>query len=288
MLELKDYLQGQHAPSTVKIYLHDIELYLLYLSEERARSATYREILPYVDYLRRKYSNPKTASRALCSVKAYYFWLLATGQRHDHPCRFLNLKDAQDLPVQLQDLFMPEELELLLHREERYKAARVKNQVIISLLIYQALKLGELVALEVSDFDLQKGTVYVGESPKSNSRVLPLRPRQVALLQEYLEEVRPKLMKTKTNRLLVNLRGQPESGEGVSYLVETFKPLFPERNLNTKTIRQSVIANMLQAGKNLRVVQAFAGHRKASTTEKYRQAGLEELKAVVAKYHPLG
>lgn len=286
--ELKAYLLEQHTPATVKIYLHDIELFLLYLSEEKARAATYRDILPYIDYLRKKYPNPRTVSRKIYSIKAYYFYLIATGQRNGHPCRYLNLKDAKDLPVQLQDLFTAEELELLLQREERYEAARIKNQVIISLLVYQALKLGELTELKVSDINLTEGTVYVSETPKSNSRTLSLKPKQIMLFHQYLQEVRPKLLKTETEYLLINLRGQRESGEGVMYLVETLKPLFPERNLNPTTIRQSVLANMLKAGKDLRVVQAFAGHRKPSTTEKYRQTGLEELKAVIAKYHPLG
>ncbi len=108
------------------------------------------------------------------------------------------------------------------------------------------------------------------------------------LFHEYIHQLRTKLLKTEPEYLLINLRGHRENGEGIMYLVETFKPLFPERNLNAQTIRQSVLANLLKAGKDLRVVQAFAGHRKPGTTEKYRQTGLEELRSVIAKYHPLG
>jgi integrase/recombinase XerD len=71
------------------------------------------------------------------------------------------------------------------------------------------------------------------------------------------------------------LKRKPETGEGINYLVET------DRNLNAKTIRQSAIANLLKAGKGLREVQYFAGHKKISSTEKYRQTGLEELKAAI-------
>jgi integrase/recombinase XerD len=34
-------------------------------------------------------------------------------------------------------------------------------------------------------------------------------------------------------------------------------------------------------------VQVFAGHKKPSATEKYRQSNLEALKQAVDKYHPL-
>jgi hypothetical protein len=50
----------------------------------------------------------------------------------------------------------------------------------------------------------------------------------------------------------------------------------------------SVITNLLKQKKDLRVVQVFAGHKKPSSTERYRQTGLEELKAAVLKHHPLG
>jgi len=57
--------------------------------------------------------------------------------------------------------------------------------------------------------------------------------------------------------------------------------------LSAKTIRQSVIANLLKTGKDLRMVQAFAGHKKVSSTERYCQTGLEALKLALQKYHPL-
>jgi integrase/recombinase XerD len=43
---------------------------------------------------------------------------------------------------------------------------------------------------------------------------------------------------------------------------ETPKPLFPNRDLNAKTIRQSVITNLLKQKKDLRAVHVFAGHKK--------------------------
>ena len=108
------------------------------------------------------------------------------------------------------------------------------------------------------------------------------------LFYEYIHKVSPVLQKTETDRLVLTLRGPPESGVGINYLVETFKPMFPDRNRNPRTIRQSVITNLLKEGKDLRVVQVFAGHKKISTTEKYRQSGLEELQAAIEKHHPLG
>ena len=52
-------------------------------------------------------------------------------------------------------------------------------------------------------------------------------------------------------------------------------------------IRQSVIHHKLSEGHNVRVVQAFAGHRSILSTEAYQTNHIEELKKGINKYHPL-
>ncbi len=52
-------------------------------------------------------------------------------------------------------------------------------------------------------------------------------------------------------------------------------------------IRQSVIAHLLKENNDVRIVQEFAGHRRAASTEAYKQTGLEELKSAIERLHPL-
>jgi integrase/recombinase XerD len=286
-MTLRDYLLKEHTEETVKIYLRDIRVFLDYLPEPKAEKATYQDIMNYVDHLRKQYQNPRTINRMLYGVKAWYHWLIQTGKRQDHPCRYLTLKDAKTQDIQLQDLFTESELELLMDRKERYESVRIRNQVIVSLLIYQALRLKEVAQLRLKDIDLEAGTVYTKGMAKTLPRTLKMKPKQIMLFYKYIHEVRAKIIRENTSQLILNLRGGRMTADSINYLVETFKPLFPDRNLNAKTIRQSVITNLLKQKKDLRVVQVFAGHKKPSSTERYRQTGLEELKAAVMKYHPL-
>jgi len=288
--DLKNYLLESHSPSTVKIYLFDISHYIGWMGKERAEQAAYSDVMDYVAHLRREYHNTNTIRRTLYGIKAWYFYLIDTGQRQDHPCRYLRLRDARESEVQLQDLFTSNEMEKLMQRKERYPMAELRNKVVISLLIYQGLRAGEITRLRLQDIDLEAGEIYIRSSPVSLARELKLKARQVMIFYKYIHQARPRLLKLKadTQRLILTLRGSPEEGEGINYLVETFKPLFPEKNLNPTTLRQSVIANLLNEGKDLRVVQAFAGHMNISTTEKYRQSGLKELREAIDKYHPLG
>jgi len=285
MNDLYHFLIARHAPSTVNRYLRDIHIYLN--ETQSPHTAGYIQIMEYIGKLRVKYSNPTTIKTTLQGIKKYYAWLIHTGIRSDHPCKSINLIDSPTKPTQVQDLFSSEELNLLLDRPNRYAILKVKNQVLISFLIYQGLTTGEIIRLNLSDINLEEGTVYIQSSNRLNARTLALRARQIIPLYQYLNEIRPKLLKYTTSKLFINKAGNPETAEQISYLTGTYKHIFPERNLNPKTIRMSVIANLLKRGHDLRLVQAFAGHKNPSSTEQYKQDKIELLQQMVEKYHPL-
>jgi len=285
-MKLQEYLNKRHTKGTADRYLRDIQIYRK--ANPNHKTATYSDIMDYIGKLRQQYKNPQSVRTILYSLKKYYSFLVAADLRQDHPCKFIHLKDKQNRNIQLQDLFTTDELEQLLERKERYINLKTKNRIILSLLIYQGLTTGELTRIELKDIDLEKAEIYIKSSSKLNSRTLKLKSKQILIFHKYITEVRPKIIKKETNLLIINKLGNPETGEQISYLVGTFKHLFLDRNLNPKTIRQSVITNLLKAGNDLRVVQVFAGHKYPSATEKYKQTNVEELKKEVQKHHPLG
>lgn len=109
------------------------------------------------------------------------------------------------------------------------------------------------------------------------------------LLHQYMTEVRPKLNKNPFNEfLLLGNRGEPMKAEDITkHVKRTFKGKFEGRKVNVMTIRQSVIANLLKSGNDLRIVQVFAGHKYPSTTEKYKQTNLESLHTAITQHHPI-
>ena len=285
-MELERYLKESNAPSTAKRYLLEISLFFFSLEKKgiNPKFATYTHIMDYIGELRGKYTN---LSCPLHGIKKYYSYLIATGQRKDNPARYIRLRDKASRDIQLQDLFTTKELELLMNRKERYVLLKNKNLVVLSLLVFQGLRSGEVVQLTLEDVNLEQGTIYIKSGRKTNARTLKLQSKQVFWIMSYLANDRPKLLKSISDNLIISNRGTAETGEGISYLIETFKHLFPKRNLNPKTIRQSVITNLLKQGKDLRLVQVFAGHKYPSTTERYKQTQVEELKNEVMKYHPM-
>jgi integrase/recombinase XerD len=281
-MKLEQYLEENNAPSTVKRYLKEIEKYKKTVLNPQ--EATYSEVMTYIGLQRKKYSNVQTMVCILSALKKYYSYLVAIKERKDHPAKSIRLRDNKHKEIQLQDLFSSEELETLMERKERYKEQKTRNKIIVSLLIFQGLKTGEITKLNLENIDLEQGTIYIKQGNTTNSRTLKLQVNQILLLHKYIEG---KQQKTAQEKLLKNKGGGVITGEQISYLIGTFKGRFKERNLNPMTIRQSVITNLLRE-KDLREVQLFAGHKYPSSTEEYRENNIEELKNEVLKYHPLG
>lgn len=317
MKKLLEYLQTRYTSKTAKAYQREIDIFILnyaHLIGGQAQSAQYKDLIAYLGYLRNRYDNAKTLMRILSSMKAYYDYLQELGQREDNPSKSIKLRDKQSKDVQLQDLFTEEELESLLHRKERYSALEYRNKVLMSLLIYQGLKPDEIAQITLHDINLKEATIYVKGSGKNNSRELSLKPTQILLFYDYQISIRPKLLKKQeqvnstnsthlthstnsihsintihsTSLFLLSHRGVPMKGEDITkHVKRSFEGLYSPRKVNCQRIRQSVISNLLRSGKELRMVQVFAGHKSPSTTERYKQSSEESLRIAIARYHPL-
>ena len=296
-MAIKQYLNRHLEPKTIKTYLTYLNHFFISFEKKKIdpKTATYNQILEYIGEKRSHYKNSDSLNCILSSIKYYFDYLIEKQERTDNPVKSIKLRDKQSRDIQVQDLFTSQELELLLNRKERYSILKNRNQFIISLLIYQGFKTGEIADLKLDSVNLKDGTITVKSSIKTNNRTLKLKANQVYFLMNYLSLERPNLLvqskaegqKESTSKLLISKLGNEEKGEGIHYLIESSKHLFENKKLNPVTIRQSVIYNLLKSGNDLRIVQVFAGHKYPTATEKYKQTHLEELKNQVLKFHPL-
>jgi integrase/recombinase XerD len=193
-----------------------------------------------------------------------------------------------NLFAEIKPLECSAELELLMERDERFPILKKRNQVIVSLLIYQALQLQEFENLKVQHVNLDEGRIYIPATPTGTRRHLDLHPKQYKIFESYINESRRELLKVESDKLIVGTRGTPVTKDQVHRFISTFKPMFPDRNLTPESIRQSVISNWINEKRfPLEQVQLMAGHAWISTTEKYRQTSADDKRAIVNRFHPL-
>jgi integrase/recombinase XerD len=285
-MKLSSYLQKHYAPSTALVYQRLIYVYLAH--NPKATAYNYAQIISYIGTLRQVYNNQRTIQIRLQSIKVYYQYLCHNHQRKDNPAAAIVLKDKISKDIQLQDLFTTAELEhLLLAKKERSKTMVIRNRVLLSLLIYQALKPSEIAALEISHIQLEKVSIYIKASYLCNARTLALNAHQILLFKDYLEKIRPQLLRGNTSSFfIIGSRALALKERDISKHIQTYYQLYPNRVVNCKTIRQSVITNLLKQGHDLAIVQSFAGHKNPSSTEKYQQQKVEALQQALNLYHP--
>lgn len=72
-----------------------------------------------------------------------------------------------------------------------------RNKIIIGMVVYQGLVRDELQQLEPRDINLEKGIIRIRKTIKLQERVLKLKANQILPLQEYITQIRPKLLTLK-------------------------------------------------------------------------------------------
>jgi len=290
---LESHILEGHSPRALYGYMRTIKLYLKYQGEEEAKAAVYSQIVDYIGVLREQGMHPRTVCAHLHSIKMYYQWLANSGQRDDHPCRDLYLKDKIDKSIAVESLYTKRELEDMLNSYVgRLPLMRRRDTVVLSLLVHQAVTNLELIELKVSDIDLQKGTLNLRGCIKTQARVLPLKPEQIMLFNNYIQYCRPLFLRRNSNPKQEDLEAFILSRKGnrmhATALSAIFRqPLANGQKITMQKIRQSAIVHILKTGKDLRIVQAFTGHKNISSVEAYRQTGVEELKTAIERLHPL-
>ena len=286
-MNLQNYLQNELSESSVKTYLYEIEKFKKHY--KNPEKISYQNLMEYVELLRKNY-NPQSVKRTIYAIKKYYDYLIETGKVKINIAVNIKIKDGKENPIQLQELLTEKELKKLLEpREERYPILAKRNQIIISLLVNQALLVGDIEKLRIEDLDLQNAKINIQKTGITNSRILELKAEQILLFYQYLQQEKEQLKTFRTeteNYFLLGKLGTKITSDDINYLVSTYKKNFAKK-LTSITIRQSVIKLKLDNGENLRKVQYFAGHKHADTTEKYKETGINALQTAINQFHPI-
>ncbi|MEW7279208.1 tyrosine-type recombinase/integrase [Aquimarina sp. 2201CG1-2-11] len=258
----------------------------------KTERATYKNLLTYVAYLKenKKYKR-QSINQELRAVKLYYDMLIENNKVAENPAENLTIRGTRKGII--KDLLSEEELEDLYysydikHHDIFFKATKLRDKVIVGLIVYQGITAVEIHQLKEEHLELHKGKIHIPSTRRSNRRTLKLQPSQILELIKY----------TTKARIYLSKRSNTTNNEQLFYgtlnltrsitrrIIKTLK------NYNRKVksysqLRSSVIVNWLAAN-NLRHVQYMAGHRYISSTERYVQDDLESLHEIVNKSHPI-
>ena len=288
-LELfRNYLMNEKKASanTLSSYLRDIRQLGDYLEahfDSEIVGATAEELSDYIAHLRGEGKSVATVSRSIASIKCLYTQLCIKRILKESPANRLTPdKSSHKLP----EILTSREVELLLEQPECTDAKGYRDKAMLELLYATGIRVTELIDLNITDINLAAGVIRC--SSKEKERFIPMYPKAVEALSDYVTLVRPQMIALPDEpSLFVNVSGERMSRQGFWKIMKYYqKKAKIDKDITPHTLRHSFAAHLLENGADIRSIQEMLGHSDISSTQVYSQLIKKQLKDVYAKAHP--
>ena len=279
------------SPQTLRAYEADLRQFTAFaadylvrpLEEIEAGEPDHRAVRAWLSSLALSGSAKSSRGRKLSSLRSFFDYLLRRDALERNPARIVNAPKKEDR----SPAFLTRgEAGTLLDEPFEDSPLGVRNRAMLELLYATGIRVGELVGIDVGDFDLTSGGLrVVGKGSKQREVVFGDHARRA--LEDYLK-LRPALRpEPEQTALFLNHRGGRLTSRSVARILKArIRDVGLQRGISPHALRHSFATHMLNAGADIRSLQELLGHASLSTTQRYTRVGVEELMATYLKCHP--
>lgn len=239
-------------------------------------------IISFLLYLKERGYAPTTVARKQAAIKSFFKFLVSKGMASSNP--------GEDLPSPHVDRAAPQtittsEADRLITQlaSPSDSPEALRDRAMMNLMFSTGLRVGEIVALNVSDVDLGSGVVTItGGGKAARTRLVTINSQAaVSLVHEYLAKERPASAKKEgaglggrdREALFVNHRGQRLTRQGFWLILKRYAKLAGLGEVSPHTLRHTFAAQRLSGGADMRDLQRMLGHASISTTQVYARMG---------------
>lgn len=279
--EYENYLKFEknYSMNTINSYLSDIKEYQEFKKGD-ILSSTKEDILAYLKTI--KDFESTTISHKISSLKSFFKYYQKREKIKVNP--LANIKSPK-IAKKLPPYLTLEEVSKLLDVEIKspYDA---RNKAILELLYSSGIRISELCNMQTSNYDSYECIIrLIGKGSKE--RIIPLGDYAISVLEDYINNYRPKINKKNINSIFINNRGDAISRQFIFKVIkkECLKKGI-RKNVSPHTLRHTFATHLLQNGADLRIIQELLGHENISTTQIYTHVSNQELKNDYQKFFP--
>jgi integrase/recombinase XerD len=244
-----------------------------------------QDMLSYLLDLKERNYAVTTLARKIAAAKSFFGFMLAEGRIKSNPMEKISSpKVGKPLP----DAISISQVRQLIDQPSKSSAPEAKrDRAMLELLYASGMRVSELVSLNLNDINTRE--CYVRCFGKGNKeRMIPIYQQAARVVEEYIKEVRPKLVHSDTEKaLFVNQRGDRLTRQGLWQILKAYaRSAGLGKQVTPHTLRHSFATHMLSGGADLRSVQELLGHANIATTQIYTHLTSEHIRRTYDKAHP--
>jgi site-specific recombinase XerD len=294
-------LLKKYSPATAITTVRITEYFRAWAERESISDLTeitYQDAMSFMQWSSKQGVSQKTIANYLSHIRKFYSFLISEGEVKENPVAHIKVQgikwkvyhdilNVEELQKLYQDYPVTIEQEAGMPPQKRNILSRKRNKVILSLLVYQGLRVEEIAALKLQDLQLREGKITIHAKRRTAARTMKLESHQVYELMDYIHEVRKEFLQVhgSTDSLFMPWK-KGEKFYNITQLMLARLRKINSRIKNLDQVRASVITAWLKQY-DLRKVQYLAGHKYVSSTEEYKANVIDELQDDVTKFHPL-
>ncbi len=282
------YLRVEKGVSmnTHDAYRRDVEKFQEFTAKRRLRlEGATRDTI--VDFLRSLYDrklDSRSVARHLVTLRQFFRFALIEGFVTEDPTETV---ESPRFRMGLPMFLSVEEVDRLLAAPDAGTIIGLRDKAMIEVMYSAGLRVSELCGLRLSDIHFDSG--YVRCLGKGNKeRLVPIGRQALEIVQRYLRDSRPKLVREDSPELLfLNRHGGSCTRHSFWKTVsDCGKRAGLRKKLKPHMLRHSFATHLLDRGADLRAVQMMLGHTDIATTQIYTHVVEERLKQVYRAHHP--
>ena len=277
--------QRQASQNTLASYKRDLIQFNDYFEAQGKKifDLTKDDMKEYVNHLIAEGKSNSTISRSAASVKSLYRYLVGKKLAEVNIATDVELpKVSRKEPMILTD----SEIEKLLEQPDTSELKGQRDKTMLEILYATGIRVTELISLRTEHVNLTKGFIKVKK--KNSERHIPLGKLALKCLKEYMENVRPLLIRSEDEKtLFINTNGQKMTRQGYWKILKQYKDQAKiDKEITPHTIRHSFAVHMLENGAEVKTVQELLGHTDVASTMLYTQIAHMGTKDEYMKTHP--
>lgn len=201
--------------------------------------------------------------------------------------------ERPEMMAKMQSVRVPHKLPVVLSREEVAQllgaVGHIKHQTALSVAYGTGLRVGEVVALKVSDIDSQRMTLRVEQGKGRKDRYAMLSPVLLERLRVWWRVAHAQGKMPCGGWLFPGLNPmEPLSTRQLNRAIHDAADLVKiDKRVSMHSLRHAFATHLLEQKVDIRVIQVLLGHKRLDTTAVYTQVANDVLRSVISPLETL-